>query len=114
MLFNRFLSRPPEHVQQPPATKEEAKIPHSIHQPPDLRVRKEVPLPEVPIPSRSGRNRAITGVDQCPGHHVVPEQKGEAEEGHGGTQERRRARESGQPTKTFNRQHPRPKTSQEI
>lgn len=82
-------ARQPHDVQQPTATKEEAQVQDGLHQPPDLRAGEEVPLPEVPFAGGPGRDRRAAGPQQRPGHHLVPEPEGQAEEGHGGAEEGR-------------------------
>lgn len=50
----RWTSESPEPLQQPSASQEEAKVSHSVHQPPDLRAREAIPLPEVFVACRPG------------------------------------------------------------
>lgn len=85
----RWPAQPPEPVQQPATAEEEAQISNGVHKSPDLRAGEEVPVPEVPLASGSGRDRRSVRPHQRPGHHVVPEQTGQAQTGHGGAQERR-------------------------
>lgn len=92
---------PPEPLQQPAATKEEAEIADGLHQPPDLRVGEAFPVPKIPQSRGQGRDRVQFGPDQRPGHHVVPEQAGETEEGHGGAEEGRGERQDPQRSQEF-------------
>ena len=47
-------------VRQQAAAEEEAQVADGVHQPPDLRAGEAVPLPEVPLPGRQGRDRGHT------------------------------------------------------
>lgn len=76
-----------EPVQQPPATEEEAQESDCVHESADLRAGETISLSEVLESGRQRRNRRSTRPEQCPSDHVVPEQEGEAQEGHGGAQE---------------------------
>lgn len=92
LLGYRYCSRAsqsPEPVQQPSAAEEEAQEQDRVHEPTDLRAGEAVPLPEVLEPGGQGRDRRSAGTEQRAGDHVVPEPKGEAQEGHGGAEEGR-------------------------
>lgn len=104
---------PPQPLQQPPAAQEEAKIADGLHQPPDLRAGEAFPLPEVPQPGRSRRDRLQLGPHQRPGDHVVPEPEGEAEEGHGGAEEGRGERQAAQRAQELPRERPGPGDTEE-
>ena len=69
----RWTDKPPEPLQQPTTSQEEKEVANRIYQPPDLRAREALPLPEVLVARRSGRNRGSAGSQQRAGHHVVPE-----------------------------------------
>lgn len=86
----RWASESPEPLQQPPASQEEAEVAHSVYQPPDLRAGEAIPVPEVSVACRPGRDRGSTGPQQRAGHHVVPKQTRKAQARHGGAQEGRR------------------------
>lgn len=83
-----------ESVQQSAAAEKEAQEPDRLHESTDIRAGKEISLPEILEPSRQGRDRRSIGSQQCPSDHVVPKQKSETQEGHGGAQEGRADRES--------------------
>lgn len=42
-------SRAPERVRSAAGVKKAAEVAHGLHQPPDLRVREALPVPEVPL-----------------------------------------------------------------
>lgn len=88
MSFRRS-SESPAPIQQPSATKEEEEIANCLHEPPNLRAGEEVPLPEVPLPGGPGRNRRSPRTLERAGDHLVPEQAGETEAGHGRAEEGR-------------------------
>lgn len=94
-------AEPPQPLQQQTAAKEEAEIADGLHQPPDLRVGEEIPLPEVPQSGGQGRDSGQPRSDQRPGDHLVPEPEGEAEEGHGGAEEGRGECETSQRPQEF-------------
>ena len=89
MSFSICSRRPRESyvLQQPTAAKEKAQVQDRFHEPPDLRAGEEVPLPEIPVSSRPGRDSQPAGTQQRPSHHLVPEQESEAQERHGGAEE---------------------------
>lgn len=93
-------SEPSEPVQQPAATEEEAQESDRVHESTDLRAGEAIPVPEVLEPGRQGRDRRAVGLEQRASDHVVPEQAGEVEEGHGGVEEGRANGEpaAGRPT----------------
>ena len=70
----RWTDKPPEPLQQPPASQEEKEVADRIYQPPDLRTGEALPIPEVPVTRRPRRNRGSAGPQQRTGHHVVSEQ----------------------------------------
>lgn len=78
------------HVQFEAAAQKEAQVSNGLHQPPNIRIRETVPVPEVPVSGGPGRNSRPTRPDQRPSHHLVPEQAGQTQEGHGRAEEGRR------------------------
>lgn len=49
LICFRWSVKPLESLQFEAAAEEETKITNRLHEPPDIRTRKAVPLPEVPI-----------------------------------------------------------------
>lgn len=95
ILLSHFRwPEPPEPLQQPPAAEEEAEISHRLHQPPDIRAREAVPLPKVPQSSGPRRDSVESGPNERTGDNMVPKPEGEAQEGHGRTEEGRRERQA--------------------
>lgn len=76
-----------EPVQLAGAAQEETQVPHRVHQPPDIRAGETVPIPEIPVAGRPGRDRVQPWPDQRAGDHVVPEQAGQDEAGLRGAEE---------------------------
>lgn len=68
---------------------EASEVSDGVHQSPNLRAGEALPVPEVPVPSRPGPDRAAAGPDKRAGHHVVSEPASQAKTGPGGNEGRR-------------------------
>lgn len=77
--FRRHQFQSSEPVQLAVAAQKEAQVAHCVHQSPDIRVGKTVPVPKVLVAGRQGRDRVQPRPDKCAGHHVVPEPPGQDE-----------------------------------
>jgi len=86
-FVHRYQFQSSEPVQFAVAAQKEAQVAHRVHQPPDIRAGETIPVPEVPIAGRQGRDRVQPGPDKRAGHHVVPEPPGQDEAGLRGTEE---------------------------
>lgn len=62
------------------------KVQDCVHTPPDLRAGKMVFASEVFISRGPGPGRTAAGVNQCTGHHLVPEPPRQTKAGHGGAE----------------------------
>ena len=63
----RRICQSPEPVQLQAAAKEEAKEQNRLQQPPIVRARKAVPVPEILVPRRQRRSQSNFGAQQRSG-----------------------------------------------